>query len=183
VKDFSARVAGSISKRNEENQLMAVAKKTAIKKLPEKAERIHANGKTRPVRDAKGHFVGSVSVKKIKDDLMHAIDDYKPPTKKLFEPVKHLGFVKKKESTFSLIKKSIIELQREKNINPPKPSAGRLTVYRVYSSSAGQGCGYYFTIKQSSPNEKSEPVMTLYNPATDLIALERAIKKYRTEQK
>ena len=140
---------------------MATAKKTALKKLPpKKAERIHTNGKTRPVRDEKGHFVGSVSVKKIKDDLMHAIEDYKPPSNKL------------------TLKK---DFSRYKQVSA-HTAAGRLTVYRVYSSSAGQGSGYYFTIKQSSLNEKSEPVMTLYNPATDLIALERAIKKYKLEQ-
>ena len=162
-----------------------------------KSERIHANGKTRPVRDEKGHFIGSVSLKKTKERLDKAIDDYVPPTKK--RPVKRgvskSELVKRDEkplmvnmlsltskeivrpkpvtvSMFSLIKEGI-----EKQVTP----TGRLTVYRVYNPSAGQGSGYYFVIKPHSQYETSEAVMTLYTPATDLIALERAIKKYRAD--
>jgi hypothetical protein len=143
--------------------------------VTKKAEHIHTNGKTRPVRDEKGHFVGSVSLKKTKERLMKAIDEYKPPTKK--PPVKRgvskSEIVKHDGKTYNI------------TVNTLPPTAvplTRLTVYRVYNPSAGQGSGYYFVIKPNSQYESSEAVMTLYNPKTDLLALERAIKKYRAER-
>lgn len=153
-------------------------------------ENIHSNGKTRPVRDAKGHFVGSVSVKKAKTDLMTAISEHKPVKK---SPVKR-GISKselvktdakpvlKTGATQSFMNAVVGELIKTYPVSVPNPTTGRLTIYRVYNPAAGQGSGYYFTIKPSSPNETLEPVMTLYNPKTDLIALERAIKKYCAER-
>lgn len=155
--------------------------------VTKKAERIHANGKIRSVRDGKGHFIGSVSLKKTKDRLMKAIDNYTPPVNK--RPVKR-GVSKSdvirseakpiEESMISMINDALI---KEGFIEPiiSKPKTGRLTIYRVYNPSAGQGSGYYFVIKPNSQYETSEAVMTLYNPTTDLIALERAIKKYKLE--
>ena len=121
-----------------------------VKKGFSKSELVPSNGKSKLLRGAKGHFAGSVAIKK----------------------------------EIGVVGENINESDYTKTLPATYPHArtGHLMIYRVYSKNVGQGSGYYFTIKQDSLSDTSlESVMTLYNPKTDILALERAIRKYKMD--
>ena len=128
-----------------------------------KSETIHANGKTRPIRDEKGHFLGSESIS---------------PTE-LKIPVSKRGSFKvipenktpQKGSLF--LNYNIDNAKRETKQDVPQ-----LKIYRIYAENE---IGYRYEISQNPPANKThvEVAMVLYDPRIDIIALDRAITNYR----
>jgi len=152
---------------------------------PSKSETIHANGKTRPIRDEKGHFVGSESIyprEEVKIPVSKR-GSFKVKTTNTPQPNKmpspHINEAAlQKQKLFLKISPNILDASSSQVQVDPKPDAQQVKIFRVYSENE---IGYRYEISETPPPNRThvEVAMVLYDPRIDIIALDRAIKKYR----
>ncbi len=155
-----------------------------------KSEVIHSNGKTRPIRDEKGHFIGSESIapalsdknRKEQSDLNK--ESYKKYTRLTPRVDPNEICFKTVHSQKTGKDYTVGEIKR--NWHPPvkNPDVNneKLKLYRIY---VANGTGYRYELSTGIPTNhtRTELVMTLYDPKVDLTGLERAIRNYQMDKK
>jgi hypothetical protein len=199
-----------------------------IKSEQRKPETVHANGKTRPIRDEKGHFKGSESIHPVIDiskltrkemsDLNKKFASQTPQDEDRPKPPRHVnrglskytlvsfsnGDQEYQDKTIKLLQEINDDIERESIINKPRclkdmqfwsmvtPKNGKTYTIGVPKKEnenlwlvrrkTCEGYVVEFTDKKPSPNDRNvECLMTLYDPKNDIIAIDRAIKRYKEQ--
>lgn len=159
-------------KRIRGDELSKTKLEKPVKRGVSRSEVIHSNGKTRPIRDEKGHFMGSESI----------VDLDVSVVKKPMRATQSLPIIDRKDITFKTVKNNRGKTYTVGVVNTGSDvynDMDTLKLFRVYNESGSSTL--VFSKEQNPTNGKwaVELVTTLYNPKADIIALERALRKYK----